>query len=146
MVIADGNMVGNDVIPEIFDLNIAQSCRGYYPGGISHYQAPWANKFPEQNPIPVWPGKIGDQEYTKASLEAYYQPWINLGSARGWCALRRMWLLEKYTPRRIPGLVWRCTRCVNQSWNWLFPVEFSWRLWNIKLQPPGCDLRGLAWS
>ena len=32
LVIADGNNGGNTVIPEIADLDIAQSCRGYYPG------------------------------------------------------------------------------------------------------------------
>jgi endoglucanase len=78
MVIADGNNVGNSVIPEIKDLNIAQSCRGYYPGAISHYQAPWANKNPELCPVPVWPGKIGDREYSRKDLEAYYKPWIEL--------------------------------------------------------------------
>ncbi len=39
-VVADGNNVGSDVIPEIFDLYIAQSCRGYFPHYISHYRAP----------------------------------------------------------------------------------------------------------
>ena len=78
MVVADGNNVGNTVIPEIIDLDIAQSCRGYFPHQISHYQAPWANKYPEQNPVPVWPGKIGDREFSRADLEKYYQPWIDL--------------------------------------------------------------------
>ena len=52
LIIADGNNVGNSVIPEITDLDIAQSCRGYYPGAISHYKAPWANKDPEHLPVP----------------------------------------------------------------------------------------------
>jgi len=78
LVIADGNNVGNTVIPEITDLNIGQSCRGYWPGAISHYQAPWANKNPELCPLPVWPGKIGNREYTRKDLENYYQPWIDL--------------------------------------------------------------------
>lgn len=78
LVIADGNNVGNSVIPEIADLDIAQSCRGYYPGAISHYQAPWANKNPDQCPLPVWPGKIGDREFSRHDLEKYYQPWIDL--------------------------------------------------------------------
>jgi aryl-phospho-beta-D-glucosidase BglC (GH1 family) len=78
LVIADGNNVGNSVIPEIVDLNIAQSCRGYFPHAISHYKAPWANKDPENLPTPVWPGKIGDREYNRTMLEAYYKPWIEL--------------------------------------------------------------------
>jgi hypothetical protein len=78
LVIADGNDVGNSVIPELMDLNIAQSCRGYWPGAISHYQAPWANKNPELCPLPVWPGKIGNREYNRKDLEEYYQSWIDL--------------------------------------------------------------------
>lgn len=78
LVVADGNSGGNTPIPEIADLPIAQSCRGYYPHEISHYQAPWANKEPEKCPLPVYPGKIGEKEYNRAAIETYYQPWIDL--------------------------------------------------------------------
>ncbi|QOR75661.1 MAG: cellulase family glycosylhydrolase [Thermoflavifilum sp.] len=78
IVLADGNDVGNDIIPEIEDLPVAQSCRGYYPHAISHYKAPWANKDPEHMPVPVWPGRIGNQYFDRRSLEKYYQPWIEL--------------------------------------------------------------------
>ena len=60
------------------DLNIAQSCRGYYPHAISHYKAPWANKDPDHLPEPLWPGQVGDQYLSRPMLEKYYQPWIEL--------------------------------------------------------------------
>lgn len=78
IVIADGNDVGSSVIPEITDLDIAQSCRGYYPGKISHYKAPWANKNIDNLPEPKWPGQVGDQYLSRAMLEKHYQPWIEL--------------------------------------------------------------------
>ena len=78
LVIADGNQVGNLVTPELKDLNIAQSCRGYYPGLISHYKAPWANKDPEHCPMPVWPGTMNGEPFGKDRLETYYQSWIEL--------------------------------------------------------------------
>ena len=78
LVIADGNNVGNQPIPEIADLDIAQSCRGYYPHLISHYRAPWANKDPEQMIIPKYPGQVGDQYLSRQMLEEYYKPWIEL--------------------------------------------------------------------
>ncbi|GEO11276.1 glycoside hydrolase family 5 protein [Segetibacter aerophilus] len=78
LVIADGNNVGSTVIPEIIDLNIAQSCRGYNPGIISHYKAPWANKDPDHLPEPKWPGQVGNQYLSRAMLEEYYKPWIEL--------------------------------------------------------------------
>ena len=78
IVIADGNNVGNSVIGEIIDLNIAQSCRGYFPGAISHYKAPWANKDPEHMPEPKWPGQIGEKNFNRQMLEDYYKPWGEL--------------------------------------------------------------------
>ncbi|HEX6225849.1 MAG TPA: cellulase family glycosylhydrolase [Chryseolinea sp.] len=78
LVIADGNNVGNTVIPEIIDLDIAQSCRGYNPGIISHYKAPWANKDPNNLPEPKWPGQVGDKYLSRTMLEEYYKPWIDL--------------------------------------------------------------------
>jgi aryl-phospho-beta-D-glucosidase BglC (GH1 family) len=78
LVIADGNNVGNTVIPEITDLNIGQSCRGYNPGIISHYKAPWANQDPENLPVPKWPGQVGDKYLSRQMLEEYYKPWIDL--------------------------------------------------------------------
>lgn len=81
LIIADGNNVGNNVIPEITDLNIGQSCRGYNPGIISHYKAPWANKDPDSLPEPKWPGQVGDRYLSRELLEDFYKPWIELTKA-----------------------------------------------------------------
>ena len=78
LIIADGNDVGRSVIPEIEDLNIAQSCRGYYPHYISHYKAPWVFKDPDLSPTPVWPGTIEGKYYGKENIEEYYKPWAEL--------------------------------------------------------------------
>jgi endoglucanase len=80
IVIADGNNGGSNVIPELADLNIAQSCRAYYPGQISHYKAPWANKDTSNLPEPKWPGQIGDTYFSRPMLEAFYKPWIELAN------------------------------------------------------------------
>ncbi len=78
IVIADGNNVGSSVIPEITDLDIAQSCRGYNPGIISHYKASWAFKDIENLPEPKWPGQVGDRYLSREMLEKFYAPWIDL--------------------------------------------------------------------
>ena len=78
LIIADGNDVGKSVIPEIIDLNIAQSCRGYYPGAISHYKAPWANKNIDNLPEPKWPGQVGETYFSRTMLEEFYKPWGDL--------------------------------------------------------------------
>lgn len=80
IVIADGNNGGTNVIPELEDLNIAQSCRAYYPHQISHYKAPWANKDTTNLPEPKWPGQMGNQYFNRQLLEDFYKPWIDLAN------------------------------------------------------------------
>lgn len=77
-VIADGNNGGADVVPELADLNIGQSCRGYFPYEISHYKAPWVYPDPAYQPTPLWPGNIGGRYYSRAVMEEYYKPWLDL--------------------------------------------------------------------
>jgi aryl-phospho-beta-D-glucosidase BglC (GH1 family) len=78
LIVADGNSGGSNVIPELTDLNIAQSCRAYYPHYVSHYQASWVWKDPSQAPMPVWPGTIDGKQFGRAQLEEFYKPWIEL--------------------------------------------------------------------
>lgn len=80
IVIADGNDVGTRVIPEIADLNVGQSCRGYHPGIISHYKAPWAMKDIDNLPEPKWPGQVGNQYLSREMLDKFYEPWIALAN------------------------------------------------------------------
>ena len=81
IIIADGNDVGARVIPEIADLDIGQSCRGYHPGIISHYKAPWAMKDIDNLPEPKWPGQVGNQYLSREMLEKFYEPWIALSKS-----------------------------------------------------------------
>lgn len=76
LVVADGNNSGGDLTPELNDLPIGQSCRGYFPGVVSHYRAPWVWKNPADAPTPVWPGTIEGKEYNRQSFETFYAPWI----------------------------------------------------------------------
>lgn len=78
LIIADGNEGGSKVTPELIDLNVAQSCRGYYPHYISHYQAPWVWKDPSKAPKPVWPGVMDGKTFGRSTLEDFYKPWIEL--------------------------------------------------------------------
>jgi aryl-phospho-beta-D-glucosidase BglC (GH1 family) len=81
IIIADGNNVGYQVTPELKDLQIAQSCRGYNPHYISHYKAPWANKDPEKCPEPTWPGAVNGAKFDRAGLEKFYRPWVDLAKS-----------------------------------------------------------------
>ena len=72
LIIADGNNVGKDVTPEITDLDIAQSCRGYVPSIISHFKASWVFKDPESLTAPTWPGSYNGQELNRKMLADLY--------------------------------------------------------------------------
>ncbi len=78
LIVADGNQVGTKVTPELIDLKVGQSCRGYAPGIISHYAAPWVFKDSSNLPEVKWPGQVGDQYLSRAMLEEIYKPWIEL--------------------------------------------------------------------
>jgi len=57
LIISDGLQWGQNPIPELRDLGIAQATRGYTPGELTHYKASWVNSksFPE----PQWPKVVG---------------------------------------------------------------------------------------
>ena len=77
LVIADGLSWANVPLPELADLQAAQSCRAYVPMGVSHYKAGWVGG--ENWPEPVWPGKMQDGIYwDRQRLETHYKPWIEL--------------------------------------------------------------------
>lgn len=78
LVIADGNDGGSLVTPELNDLPLGQSCRGYYPHYVSHYRAGWVWKDPDDAPMPSWPGIIDGKRFDREVLEEFYRPWTEL--------------------------------------------------------------------
>lgn len=75
-MIADGMYAGERPCPELADLPIGQSCRGYAPRAVTHYLAEWAGSPSEK---PVWPDVMEENIlWNKARLEAYYRPWGEL--------------------------------------------------------------------
>ena len=77
LIILDGLNWANEPLPELADLDVAQSCRAYSPFGISHYKAPWVGG--EKFPAPAWPGGWNwDGAWDRARLESHYRPWADL--------------------------------------------------------------------
>jgi len=125
IVIADGNKVGYEVTPELKDLNIAQSCRGYFPHYISHYKAPWVNKDPEKCPTPVWPGTINGEKFGKDRLEKFYKPWIDLAQSGVGVHCGECGCWNK-TPHRV-FLAW-----FEDVLDILTSAKIGYALWNFK--------------
>jgi len=125
LVVADGNHGGSLVTPELEDLPIAQSCRGYYPHYVSHYRASWVWKNPDDAPKPVWPGIIDGKEFNRQTLEKFYQPWIELvqrgvGVHCGECGC------YSETPHEV-FLAW-----FNDQLDILTSHGIGWGLWNFR--------------
>lgn len=125
LVIADGNHGGSLVIPELTDLPIGQSCRGYHPHYISHYRAGWVWKNPDDAPKPVWPGVIDGQQFDRSVLENFYRPWIELvnkgvGVHCGECGC------YNETPHEV-FLAW-----FNDQLDILTSNGIGWGLWNFR--------------
>jgi len=125
LVVADGNHGGSLVTPELEDLPIAQSCRGYYPHYVSHYRASWVWKNPDDAPMPVWPGVIDGKEFNRKVLEDFYQPWIDLvnrgvGVHCGECGC------FNETPHEV-FLAW-----FNDQLDILTSHGIGWGLWNFR--------------
>lgn len=125
IVVADGNNGGSLVITELTDLPIGQSCRGYYPHYISHYQAGWVWENPDDAPNPVWPGVIDGQKFDKKVLEEFYRPWIDLvkqgvGVHCGECGC------YKETPHDV-FLSW-----FSDQLDILTDNNIGWGLWNFR--------------
>lgn len=78
LIIADGLKHGRAPVPELQDLGIAQSTRGYSPMQISHYLAHWIKNTQWPTP-PTWPliYKKDGREITcdRADLNAEYDAW-----------------------------------------------------------------------
>jgi len=125
LIVADGNNGGGNVTPELIDLKVGQSCRGYFPGDVSHYRAPWVWKNPDDAPKPVWPGTIGNKNFSRKTLEDFYRPWIELvekgvGVHCGECGCYRE------TPHEV-FLAW-----MGDVLDILTENNIGWAFWNFK--------------
>ncbi len=72
----DGLGGGHLAMPELADLEVYHSGRGYQPMAISHYQANWWSDHRSVSQVPAypdlhWAGRI----WNKAALREFYQPW-----------------------------------------------------------------------
>ncbi|MBN1642581.1 MAG: cellulase family glycosylhydrolase [Anaerolineae bacterium] len=76
LIVVDGLAWGRDALPELADLDVAQSTRAYDPMGITHYQASWVAQ--EGWPLPTWPGTYQGRTWDRSALRERYAPWIAL--------------------------------------------------------------------
>jgi aryl-phospho-beta-D-glucosidase BglC (GH1 family) len=74
-IVIDGLCGGGAAMPELADLGVIHSGRGYHPMPISHYQATWWDGHVDC-PEPVYPGlKWDGRRWDRSALQDFYRPW-----------------------------------------------------------------------
>lgn len=78
-IVIDGFNAGNEPCPELADLGVIQSCRGYWPAEFTHHRAWWGGDHRE--PEPRWPAAANTSEglsWTTDSLPRRFAAWREL--------------------------------------------------------------------
>lgn len=121
----DGLDGGSEAMPELADLGVIHSGRGYQPMPVSHYQAAWWLGHTGL-PYPVYPGtNWRGQTWSRETLREHYTPWRQVEAAGAKIHIGEFGCYNK-TPNDV-ALRW---------FNDLFDVfkEFGWgyALWNFE--------------
>jgi len=124
LVISDGLQWGRQPLPELADLGIAQSTRGYDPMEVSHYQASWVNG--QRWAEPTWPLKQGNKIIDREWL---YQnkilPWKKLAE-KGVGVHVGEWGSYNRTPHDV---TLRWMRDFLELWK---EEGWGWAMWNFR--------------
>lgn len=80
-IVIDGLGGGHLAMPELANLGVIHSGRGYQPMPVSHYQAGWWDGHTTA-PAPVYPGVEWEgRVWDRDALRAFYQPWRDVEAA-----------------------------------------------------------------
>lgn len=79
-IVIDGLGAGNLAMPELADLGVAHSGRGYQPMSVSHYQASWWDGHLGL-PEPSYPCRYDGEVWNRSTLRDYYKPWREVEAA-----------------------------------------------------------------
>lgn len=125
LIIADGLKWGREPLPQLADLGIGQSTRGYDPFKLTHFKAGWV-KGSDQWAEPTWPLKEGDQVWDKERLRRErIQPWKDL-EAKGVGVHVGEWGPFNTCPHAV-ALAWM--RDVLELWQ---EAGWGWAMWNFR--------------
>lgn len=134
LVIADGLKWGTEPVPELADLHVGQSTRGYTPSRVSHYQASWIGGS-DTWPRPTWPLTIVDhhddgtestETWDKSTLrQKQIEPWKRL-QAKGVGIHVGEWGCHNRTPHDV-ALAWMADNL--SLWK---EAGWGWSLWNLR--------------
>ncbi len=126
LIIADGLKWGTKPVPNLAELDIAQSTRGYAPTRISHWKAGWM-RGSDQWLEPTWPLKIkaGDVWDKERLRREYIEPWKSI-EGQGVGVHVGEWGAFQHTPHKVV-LAWM------RDWLELWQqAGWGWAMWNFR--------------
>jgi endoglucanase len=126
LIVADGLRWGNRPVPELADLKIAESTRGYAPIQISHFRASWM-RGSDTWPEPAWPlvtqsGERWDKDRLRREQIA---PWKDL-QGKGVGVHVGEWGAFNRTPHEVV-LAWMRDQLA--LWR---DAGWGWAMWNFR--------------
>lgn len=82
-IICDGLCGGHQAAPELSDLNVIMSGRGYMPMRLTHWRAEWMKDCGSFDwPYPKWPGMECDgYKWSRDALLDFYKPWKQMADS-----------------------------------------------------------------
>lgn len=126
LLIADGLQWGRRPVPELVDLSIAQSTRGYDPLQISHYKASWV-RGSNTWAVPTWPLRLSEHDVwdRERLTRERIEPWKAL-EIQGVGVHVGEWGAFQHTPHEVV-LAW-----MKDSLELWEAAGWGWALWNFR--------------
>lgn len=123
-IVIDGLGAGNLAMPELADLGVVHSGRGYQPMSVSHYQASWWSGHPGL-PAPSYPCTYEGKVWNFNTLRDYYQPWREVEAAGATVHIGEFGCYNR-TPNGVALAWFRDLFAVYKSFGW------GYAMWNFE--------------
>lgn len=126
-IICDGLSGGHVAAPELADLNVIMSGRGYMPFHLTHYKAEWNAKNGSMDwPYPEWPGVECDGiTWNRQALLDFYKPWKEMKDAGCQVHIGECGVYNKVSNET--ALAW-----YKDFFSVCNELGFGWALWNFR--------------
>jgi endoglucanase len=128
IVYINGADIGQTPVPEVVQLDVVHSTRGYLPKSLSHHTAPWVprHEFESSGPL-IWPliddvGRLWDRDFLRDQLIRKWKPLSDSGVS----IHVGEWGCYRATPHWI-ALAWM--RDLLALW---MEAGWGWALWNLR--------------
>ena len=112
-------------MPELADLGVIHSTRGYQPMPVSHWGATWWSGW-QQAPAPIYPGVEWEgRVWDRAALNAHYAPWHEV-EAQGVAVHIGEFGCFNQTPNDV------ALRWFTDLLGWFHEYGWGYSLWNFE--------------